>query len=268
MAAPGLATASSTSSPRSRTTPCTSSACCPTVVRPLAACRPRLCAHPIYSTSTNYIAMLHQPDETQGLPGRSMNLSSACSATALTRVYGPERRRPLAVRPAGRLREGRRQAWCQAGPRARADRRPRRAGRHLQEVRHAAPGTLLRHRSPSPLCIMRPSEQVSSWGHTCASALYPAASGDLHASLHWDVNPNTALTRHAEASQDDLAAVSKDGVDARIASGGGRMCVTMDRYEVPCSTIFFQYLCPYCAPLSGRRPYAQSSAAHKPIELR
>ena len=33
--------------------------------------------------------------------------------------------------------------------------------------------------------------------------------------------------------QDDLAAVSKDGVSARIASGGGRMCVTMDRYEVP-----------------------------------
>ena len=32
--------------------------------------------------------------------------------------------------------------------------------------------------------------------------------------------------------QDDLAAVSKDGVDAKIASGGGRMCVTMDRYEV------------------------------------
>ena len=33
----------------------------------------------------------------------------------------------------------------------------------------------------------------------------------------------------------DLQALSKKGVDARVASGGGRMCTTMDRYEAgPC----------------------------------
>ena len=32
--------------------------------------------------------------------------------------------------------------------------------------------------------------------------------------------------------QRDLQALEKQGVDARVASGGGRMCTTMDRYEV------------------------------------
>lgn len=32
--------------------------------------------------------------------------------------------------------------------------------------------------------------------------------------------------------QKDLQALEKQGVDARVASGGGRMCTTMDRYEV------------------------------------
>jgi hypothetical protein len=31
----------------------------------------------------------------------------------------------------------------------------------------------------------------------------------------------------------DLEELRKRGVDAQIASGGGRMAVTMDRYEVP-----------------------------------
>ena len=29
----------------------------------------------------------------------------------------------------------------------------------------------------------------------------------------------------------DLQALGEKGVDARVASGGGRMCTTMDRYE-------------------------------------
>ena len=29
----------------------------------------------------------------------------------------------------------------------------------------------------------------------------------------------------------DLQALSEKGVDAKVASGGGRMCTTMDRYE-------------------------------------
>lgn len=35
-----------------------------------------------------------------------------------------------------------------------------------------------------------------------------------------------------ETLEDDLAKLREKGIDARIASGGGRMNVTMDRYEV------------------------------------
>lgn len=35
-----------------------------------------------------------------------------------------------------------------------------------------------------------------------------------------------------ETLEADLADLRSKGVDAQIASGGGRMCVTMDRYEV------------------------------------
>ena len=35
-----------------------------------------------------------------------------------------------------------------------------------------------------------------------------------------------------ETLEDDLAKLREKGVDAKIASGGGRMNVTMDRYEV------------------------------------
>lgn len=35
-----------------------------------------------------------------------------------------------------------------------------------------------------------------------------------------------------ETLEKDLVALREKGVDARIASGGGRMYVTMDRYEV------------------------------------
>lgn len=35
-----------------------------------------------------------------------------------------------------------------------------------------------------------------------------------------------------ETLENDLAKLREKGVDARIASGGGRMYVTMDRYEV------------------------------------
>ena len=86
-----------------------------------------------------------------------------------------------------------------------------------------------------PRFIAPHNKQVLFRGHSHVCTV-PRCSGRL-ASLHW-VATSGALTQHAEASQDDLAAVSKDGVDARIASGGGRMCVTMDRYEVLRSTTF------------------------------
>ena len=42
----------------------------------------------------------------------------------------------------------------------------------------------------------------------------------------------------------DLQALGEKGVDARVASGGGRMCTTMDRYEAgschvhkPCANV-------------------------------
>lgn len=43
-----------------------------------------------------------------------------------------------------------------------------------------------------------------------------------------DVEDGSSV-RFVKQLEDDLAAL--DGCDARIASGGGRMCVTMDRYE-------------------------------------
>ena len=38
--------------------------------------------------------------------------------------------------------------------------------------------------------------------------------------------------RFVEMLEEDLARLREKGVDARVASGGGRMYVTMDRYEV------------------------------------
>jgi 2,3-bisphosphoglycerate-independent phosphoglycerate mutase len=38
-----------------------------------------------------------------------------------------------------------------------------------------------------------------------------------------------------ETLENDLARLREKGVDARVASGGGRMYVTMDRYEVKSS---------------------------------
>ncbi len=46
--------------------------------------------------------------------------------------------------------------------------------------------------------------------------------------------PDGTSVKFVENLEKDLAAL--DGVDAKIASGGGRMGVTMDRYEVPQAT--------------------------------
>ena len=37
----------------------------------------------------------------------------------------------------------------------------------------------------------------------------------------------------AEILENDLENLRSKGIDAQVASGGGRMYVTMDRYEVP-----------------------------------
>ena len=44
--------------------------------------------------------------------------------------------------------------------------------------------------------------------------------------------PDGSSKRYVEELEADLAVVAADGCDAKIASGGGRMGVTMDRYEV------------------------------------
>ncbi len=46
-----------------------------------------------------------------------------------------------------------------------------------------------------------------------------------------DVAPGSAI-KYVEALESELAELRKGGIDAWIASGGGRMAVTMDRYEV------------------------------------
>jgi len=44
--------------------------------------------------------------------------------------------------------------------------------------------------------------------------------------------------RFVEMLEEDLARLREKGVDARVASGGGRMYVTMDRYEVVLLPLF------------------------------
>ncbi len=44
--------------------------------------------------------------------------------------------------------------------------------------------------------------------------------------------PDGSSVKFTEQLVADLKAVSESGCDARVASGGGRMGVTMDRYEV------------------------------------
>lgn len=50
-----------------------------------------------------------------------------------------------------------------------------------------------------------------------------------------------------EALEKDLADLRANGIDAQIASGGGRMYVTMDRYEVLLDSL---YLSSFNSPLS------------------
>jgi 2,3-bisphosphoglycerate-independent phosphoglycerate mutase len=46
-----------------------------------------------------------------------------------------------------------------------------------------------------------------------------------------DTEDGTSI-KFMEQLQKDLAELEKKGCDAKVASGGGRMVVTMDRYEV------------------------------------
>ena len=57
-----------------------------------------------------------------------------------------------------------------------------------------------------------------------------------------DVPPRSALT-WVEPLEDKLAELSQDGRDYRIASGGGRMHITMDRYEADWEMVARGYRC-------------------------
>jgi 2,3-bisphosphoglycerate-independent phosphoglycerate mutase len=53
----------------------------------------------------------------------------------------------------------------------------------------------------------------------------------VHALLDGRDVPDRTAERYVSALEERLAALRTQGVDARIASGGGRMAITMDRYE-------------------------------------
>ena len=58
-----------------------------------------------------------------------------------------------------------------------------------------------------------------------------------------DVLDGSSVT-FVETLENDLVKLREKGVDARIASGGGRMYVTMDRYEVISPILsYFKKLC-------------------------
>ena len=59
-----------------------------------------------------------------------------------------------------------------------------------------------------------------------------------------------------ETLEKDLELLRSKGVDAQIASGGGRMYVTMDRYEVSIFSIFCLLL------YTSRRPYIFLDKVH------
>lgn len=54
-----------------------------------------------------------------------------------------------------------------------------------------------------------------------------------------------------ETLEKDLEDLQKKGIDARIASGGGRMYVTMDRYEV---WICIPHFCLRCRNILNKQP--------------
>ena len=71
----------------------------------------------------------------------------------------------------------------------------------------------------------------------------------IHVQDGRDVPDGTSI-KFTEQLEKDLAAV--EGCDARIASGGGRMCVTMDRYEVTAtSSLLMQGYCMFRTYMSG-----------------
>lgn len=55
---------------------------------------------------------------------------------------------------------------------------------------------------------------------------------------------------YVETLETDLAKLREKGIDAQIASGGGRMYVTMDRYEVSHSCFWLNFCIYFLGTLS------------------
>ncbi|CAM6037066.1 unnamed protein product [Sphagnum compactum] len=80
-----------------------------------------------------------------------------------------------------------------------------------------------------------------------------------------DVAPGSGI-KYVEALESELAELRKGGIDASIASGGGRMAVTMDRYENDWSIVKKGY----DAQVKGEAPHKFSScgeALQKLLEM-
>ncbi|MDR0674595.1 MAG: 2,3-bisphosphoglycerate-independent phosphoglycerate mutase [Zoogloeaceae bacterium] len=71
--------------------------------------------------------------------------------------------------------------------------------------------------------------------HLKAMLIQAGAEGVRRARVHVLLDgrdvPETSALDYIEPFEDFLAGLARDGLDARIASGGGRQVITMDRYE-------------------------------------
>lgn len=71
--------------------------------------------------------------------------------------------------------------------------------------------------------------------------------------------PDGSSVQFAKQLVEDLNKLEADGCDAKIASGGGRMCVTMDRYEVRLGVV--DTLAAVCRPMTEATIAADSKDA-------
>lgn len=87
----------------------------------------------------------------------------------------------------------------------------------------------------------------------------------IHALLDGRDVPETSALDYVEPFETFLAEVSKDGFDAQIASGGGRMNITMDRYDANWSMVDKGW---HVHVLGEGAQFASASAAVKGLRVK